>query len=266
MSATACANCGAALAGPFCSRCGQHDSAAHPATLGHLFHELTHELLHVDGKIWRTLKALFLEPGRLTQEYWRGRRAGWIGPFRVFLIAAALLLVFVRGIGPLNFQTIVQRAPSGELNVNIGTDVDRFRGRDGLTPVDDLDAEAYATRIRGAYAGLRYLAVPIFALVTLALYRQQQAYYASHIVLAVHFYAFWYALSLATAWLTASAVAVAAALASAGYLVLALRRLFREALWRSLVKGLVLYVVMIAIELGLAFAAAAWVGWTTPEP
>ena len=79
MSSGTCANCGSALAGPYCSRCGQHESASHPATMGHLAHELSHELLHVDGKVWRTAKALFLEPGRLTAEYWQGRRAGWIG-------------------------------------------------------------------------------------------------------------------------------------------------------------------------------------------
>lgn len=228
-----------------------------------MLHEVTHELLHVDGKIWRTLKALLLTPGRLTEEYWRGRRASWIGPIRVFLIAAALLLVFVRGIGPLNFQTVVQRAPSGELNVNIGNNVDRFRGQGGLTPVTDADAEAYSGRIQRAYAGLRYLAVPLFALATWAQYRHQQAYYANHIVLTAHFYAFWYAISVATGWLMSTVVALLAALASAGYLVLALRRLFDEAWWRSLAKGALLYVVMIAIELGLALLAASWVSWTT---
>lgn len=68
MSSATCANCGAHLSGPFCHRCGQHESANHPATLGHLLHEGAHELLHVDGKVFRTAKALFLEPGRLTAE------------------------------------------------------------------------------------------------------------------------------------------------------------------------------------------------------
>jgi hypothetical protein len=109
MSSATCANCGAHLAGPFCHQCGQHESANHPATLGHLLHEGTHELLHVDGKVFRTAKALFLEPGRLTEEYWASRRAGWIGPIRVFLIAAAAMVLFVPGIGPMNLQTLVQR-------------------------------------------------------------------------------------------------------------------------------------------------------------
>ena len=73
MSSGVCANCATPLAGAYCHQCGQPESASHPATIGHLFHELTHELLHVDGKIWRTVVALFTRPGALTREYWEGR-------------------------------------------------------------------------------------------------------------------------------------------------------------------------------------------------
>jgi hypothetical protein len=99
-----CANCEAALTGEFCSRCGQASAAGHANTVPHFLHDLLHESLHIDGKIFRTLKALFLEPGRLTKEYWDGKIVAWVSPIRLFIVAAALHLLLATGTGPLNLQ------------------------------------------------------------------------------------------------------------------------------------------------------------------
>lgn len=228
-------------------------------TIGHMVHELTHELLHVDGRLWRTVAALFLQPGRLTAEYWAGRRASWIGPFRIFLIAAAAHLLLVAGIGPMNFQTLVQRTANGDLDVSIGSAAERRAGLGGMTSVGTSEQEAYLERLRRAYASVRYTAVPVFALATLALYRRRQSHVAAHVVLAVHFYAFWYSVSILTSRLPAPAGGWIGVALSAAYLVLALRRVFGEGLVRTLAKAAVLYVAMVALEMGLALASAMWV-------
>ena len=67
----------------------------HEYALGHFFHDLFHELLHVDGKIVRTLQALLTRPGQLTLDYWEGRRARYLPPLRMYLIATALFFAFV---------------------------------------------------------------------------------------------------------------------------------------------------------------------------
>lgn len=258
MSSAACANCGTVLAGPYCAQCGQAASAAHAPTLGHLAHELSHELLHVDGKVWRTAKALFLQPGTLTAEYWAGRRVAWIGPFRVFLIAAAALLL-VPGIGPMNFQTRLERSANGDLNVAIGAPRAQTPG---TTLVAGAERDAYVARLRTAYASVRYFAVPLFAAATWLLYRRAQPYYANHLVLAVHFYSFWYAVSVVTSRLPYQAGAIAGMTVSGAYLFRALRRLFGQTRLRTAPKALVLYVVMLALEMALALAAGTWVART----
>jgi hypothetical protein len=50
-------------------------------------HTVAHELLHVDGAVWRTLRLLFARPGRLSLEYAAGRRRPYVNPFRLLLIA-----------------------------------------------------------------------------------------------------------------------------------------------------------------------------------
>ena len=52
-----------------------------------LIHTVAHELLHLDGALWQTLRLLFTKPGRLSIEYAAGRRRGYLNPFRLLLVS-----------------------------------------------------------------------------------------------------------------------------------------------------------------------------------
>jgi len=80
-----CYNCGIRLGGAFCANCGQKAQNLDPS-LGHFLHDLTHELLHVDGKIFKSVWVLLARPGVLTRDYFEGRRARWISPIRLYLV------------------------------------------------------------------------------------------------------------------------------------------------------------------------------------
>ncbi len=83
-----CVSCNAPLSGPYCSRCGERVLEPEALTLRHFFaHTVVHELLHLDGKLWRTLRLLFMRPGQLSLEYAAGRRRPYVNPFRLLLIA-----------------------------------------------------------------------------------------------------------------------------------------------------------------------------------
>lgn len=85
----ACLNCGAVLAGPYCSQCGQAGHAHR--TLLHMFEEVLHGLFHFDAKAWRTLPMLVFRPGTLTHNYIYGKRARYISPLALFLFAIFLM-------------------------------------------------------------------------------------------------------------------------------------------------------------------------------
>ena len=57
MDAQDCLNCGAALHGEYCSHCGQPAHEGREPSVRHFLHDLTHEFLHVDGRIAGPLKA-----------------------------------------------------------------------------------------------------------------------------------------------------------------------------------------------------------------
>jgi hypothetical protein len=61
-----CVSCDAPLSGPYCSRCGERTLEPQALTFRHfVVHTVAHELLNVDGTLWRTLRLLFVRPGRL---------------------------------------------------------------------------------------------------------------------------------------------------------------------------------------------------------
>lgn len=94
-----CPNCGAALEleppPDWCSRCGQ-ETRLHPPTLWEFVHEFIGHYVALDGALWRTLKALVLQPGRLTREYLDGRRRHYVLPLRLYLSASFLFFLLVK--------------------------------------------------------------------------------------------------------------------------------------------------------------------------
>lgn len=86
-----CANCETPLAGAFCHACGQkahlHDK------LKHLVEEFAEGIAHFDGRLWRTLPLLALNPGRLSREWMAGRRVRYVAPLHLFLFAVFLLFL-----------------------------------------------------------------------------------------------------------------------------------------------------------------------------
>jgi hypothetical protein len=86
-----CPNCDHPLTGHFCAECGQPTDLRH-RSIKHLAWEGFESLTHIDGRLWRTLPALFLRPGGLGKDYLEGRIARHVPPFRMFLVA---LLIFI---------------------------------------------------------------------------------------------------------------------------------------------------------------------------
>jgi hypothetical protein len=64
-----CANYDLELLGDFCHRCGEQKHHAEELTLKHFFLHATHDLTHIDTKVFATLRYLFTRPGFLTQEF-----------------------------------------------------------------------------------------------------------------------------------------------------------------------------------------------------
>lgn len=105
----ACANCDAALTGPFCSACGQHGHVHR--TIGAFLHDVVHGVFHFEGKFWATLPMLAWRPGELTRRYVAGERAKFVSPVAVFLFSVFLMFAVVANIPFLGSATELGTTP-----------------------------------------------------------------------------------------------------------------------------------------------------------
>ncbi len=97
-----CLNCGTALIGAHCHACGQK---GHVHRTLHAFgHDFLHSVLHLDGKIWRTLPMLFWRPGDLTRRYVHGERAKFVSPLALFLFSVFLTFAAFNWLVPSNIE------------------------------------------------------------------------------------------------------------------------------------------------------------------
>jgi hypothetical protein len=106
-----CLNCGAVLAGPYCSQCGQ-GAHIHRSLLS-LGHDILHGVFHFEGKIWRTLPELALHPGRLTRRYIEGERAKFVSPMALYLFAVFLMYAVFSFTGGVPIGAGWTQIPSG---------------------------------------------------------------------------------------------------------------------------------------------------------
>jgi hypothetical protein len=96
-AAMACENCAAALAGPFCSQCGQRHHEHPVESFWHFLQEATEDMTHADSRLWRTLRALLIRPGALTREFLDGHRVRYLPPVRLYLVVSVMFF-FITGL------------------------------------------------------------------------------------------------------------------------------------------------------------------------
>ncbi len=87
-----CLNCGEPANLKFCPRCGQRTGNVH-LKFSTLFMQMIDAYFNVDGTLFRTLKELFLMPGKLTQEYWAGRQVRYLRPFNLYVVSSFLFFI-----------------------------------------------------------------------------------------------------------------------------------------------------------------------------
>jgi hypothetical protein len=104
-----CLNCGSALLGGYCHRCGQAENIHR--SLAALWHDIAHSVLHFEGKIWNTLPLLAWRPGELTRRYIHGERARFVSPMALFLFSVFLMFALFSAIGA-HFEVPENKPPT----------------------------------------------------------------------------------------------------------------------------------------------------------
>jgi len=222
---TACLNCGVPLAGPFCSACGQRNIPPYPS-LRELVVDAFWELSGWDGRFAATVRELFRHPGQLTREFLEGRRARYISPLRLYLMASLvyfLAATLVSKDGELKVSTTgisdskpaassagstppAGSAPARVLDavstsVRAGSGPDSAKAAQAFRDIAKapailrpflrrlvVDPKGFQHSLAEAMPRLFFVLVPVFAGIVALFYRGRK--YPEHLYFAIHVHSF----------------------------------------------------------------------------
>lgn len=229
-----CANCQTPGSDTYCGHCGQRlDTHIH--SVWHFASEATEVLTHADSRVWNTLRPLLLKPGFLSQEFFAGRRARYLQPFRLYLILSVVFLLLASLLAEKPGQSIIVIDPTDKVECkSLQTDLP---GADWLRP--RLIATCEKLKVGGGdvlgqavvhnLGRAMFVFLPLMALVMKLLYWRPRHYYLEHLLLLLHNHAFvflWMSLYLLVMhWLGGAGWKVLASLLLLGYFV---RYLYRS--------------------------------------
>lgn len=89
-----CKNCGSELHGMYCHRCGQYALDVNQ-TFGQYIKQFFENTYQYDGRMMATFRALFASPGKLTNEFVKGRMNSYMQPLKLYMFMSLILFSFV---------------------------------------------------------------------------------------------------------------------------------------------------------------------------
>lgn len=202
---TDCVSCGQPLSGPYCSRCGERVLDPDSLTIRHFARTAVEELGQVDGKLWRTVRALLFKPGFLSSEYAAGRRRMYVNPIRLLLTAIVLYALFTRGglfvtltLGPLIFNIAPAAVPADSSIADTVAKIDRggvlgrmLAGKAATADIASPAArERFHRRLNQFAQPLSFANVFLLALALFALFHRRRRLLVEHAAFSMHLVSF----------------------------------------------------------------------------
>lgn len=275
-------SCGQKAHDHFCAHCGEKRRDDHDFSLRHVLAEAAEAFFHVDSKIFLTLKTLVRRPGKLTSEFFLGRRKPYMSPLQTFFVCNLLFFV----LQPLTgLEILAPGLRTFENNPTFKTVamrlVDQRLAHDHLSRSNEQQFYDFSVRFyRNAHLQAKSLILvlsPMLAVILVILNFRRRRYFSEHIIFSLHVYAWWLLWLLANLVIAAVVIIalsrfgglqiglqyidnVATALEFGGlgiYLFFASRRFYQDKMIPALVKGVALtfcaYGLFLAYRLLLFF-------------
>lgn len=120
-----CPNCGTPAHGNYCSQCGQETHLHNDTFWGLVLHFIGH-YFHYDSKFWKTMRALLLNPGKLTLAYIDRQRMRYIPPISLYIFISAVYFLISYNLKNGKFFPIKQ--PKASVLRKIAAELDSLDG------------------------------------------------------------------------------------------------------------------------------------------
>ena len=237
-----CKNCRTQFDGGFCPNCGQKDIDLE-RPMSSLVGDVLKETIDLDGRASHTIRALFLRPGFLTNEFLAGRRRMYTPPLRLYLVLSVtffVLVAWLAGQGVLLDPSQATAADAASQEQFLSNDLPR----------------------------MMFVLLPIFALLMKVVFFRRL--YFDHIIFSIHLHSAAYVVlalmlpieELANDYIFLMIAQVILLFGFIAYFIVAVRRVYEAGWVVSILKSLLvlfgyMVVVSVAIERSSSFLIIA---------
>jgi hypothetical protein len=200
--------CGQEANDNFCAHCGEKRHDNHDFSLNHVLAEAAEAFFHVDSKIFRTLKTLVSTPGKLTADFFLGRRKPYMSPLQTFFVCNLLFFILQPFTGLEILAPPLRVFESNDFMRKTATRlVDRRLAKEHLSRSNPEQFQEFTERFdKLAHLQAKSLILvlsPMLAIILAILNIGRKRYLSEHIIFSLHAYAWW------LLWLLANLVILA---------------------------------------------------------
>lgn len=267
-----CRNCDAYASDHYCPHCGQ-ETNEHLPSAREFVHEFVLHYFAAEGRLWRTLGALVLHPGRLTIEYLRGRKRKYVLPLRLYLTTSVVFFLLLKLAAAPSAERVSAAFHRSLNDMHRTVTIIDFgfgkalRNSDGsftcdlskwlcnritervIQPPGELERRLshLTTDLFGHLSTAVFLLLPVFAFYLQLAYFKRT--YGEHFLFALHVHSFWFLGLMVLLLPLPGWVRMLVEVCLIVYSVAALRAVYASAWWATVLKGLLI---------GFAYAASLY--------
>jgi hypothetical protein len=191
-----CMTCGQEAHENFCAHCGEKRCEVHDFSLKHVLAEAMEAFFHVDSKIFLTLRTLVVRPGKLTADFFLGRRKPFMSPLQTFFVCNLLFFVLQPLTGLEILAPPLRVFESNDFMGKTATRlVDRRLAKEHLSRTNPEQFNEFTERFDHVAhlqaKSLILVLAPMLAVVLAILNFGRRRYFSEHIIFSLHAYAWW---------------------------------------------------------------------------
>jgi hypothetical protein len=187
-----CRNCDTEFSGNFCPECGQ-SKKNYNRPFHFLIIDFAGNVFAFDTRVMKTLKSIFLRPGKLAEDYINGKRERYMPPFRFYVFISFIFFLLLSTTSGGDFIHIEN---DGTTVDSIMTDSDSIRSNIGGSEVKMSLSDLYAKREIIAstfmtwFSWSMFILMPFYGFLLWVMFRKSYKYYMGHFILAINQHAF----------------------------------------------------------------------------
>lgn len=204
-----CPYCGYQAVENYCARCGQENHLHKETFRGMLLHFLGH-YFHYDSKFWKTMKALWFSPGKLTNAYRQKQIMRYIPPISLYIFISAVFYLcsyLADSKGLLKYDHTHEAAVAQDHKELLQVDNVYYSDTNSKVAEYILDRAdehqvkngnympLFIEKVNHNISKIFFCMIPVMAFILRMLFmRRKEWQFVDHAVFSIHYHSFWFSL------------------------------------------------------------------------